>query len=180
MTDKPAEKVIMFDSPEAAWLSTKAGWASRDGYFYHDERSARYSGCTHRPCEECGEPTPKMYTHCEACRAKREKARWEARPEAEWDGKQMVHSETRDEYYSSPDDALDDTEDDDEFAGLRLVLCEPNYARPIEVDDFADDLPDDGEAPDRLLEAIDAFNAATKGLILSWSPGKTRLALGDR
>ena len=58
---------------------------------------------------------------------------------------------------------------------LRLVLCVPTHVRQMEVDDFADDLPEDGEAPDELLTAIDAFNAATKGVILSWWPGKTRL-----
>ena len=172
-----SEDIVMFDSPEAAWPSTKAGWASRDRYFYHDERSARYSGCTHRPCEGCGAPTLKSYTHCDDCRAKRAQARFDALPQAPWDGKQMVYSESHDEYYASPEDAEDESEDSAERLGL--VLCEPNYVRQLDTDDFADDLPEDGEAPDELLAAIDAFNAATEGLILSWYPGKTRLSTED-
>lgn len=170
-----AEDTVMFDSPEAAQPWTKVGWKSRDGYFYADERTARYAGCTHRPCEACGAPTAKMYTHCQTCRAKRELARYQALPEAPWDGKQMVYSETRDEYYASPDDALDDTEIDDEYEGLRLVLCEPQYVRPLDIDYFCDELPEDGEPPDEVLTAMDAFNSATAGIVLSWYPGKTRI-----
>lgn len=171
-------RIIMFDSPEAARPGTAEGWVSRDGYFYADERSARYSGCTHSPCEECGAPTPKMYTHCEACRASRERARYEAMPEGQWDGKQMVYSETLDRFYPNPDEAWEEADDEGvDLASMRLVLCEPQYARQLDVDDFADEMPEDGEEPDELVAALNAFNSAVSGLILSWYPGNTRLAL---
>ena len=47
---------------------------------------------------------------------------------------------------------------------------------------FCDELPDDdeGELPDSLYDAIDAFNAAVeKAGPLSWSPGKFALDLTD-
>ena len=172
-----SEPAVMFDSPEAAHPGTVDGWISRDGYFYQDERTARYAGCTHRPCEACGAATAKMYTHCESCREKREDARYMALPEAPWDGVQMVYSESRQEYYASPEDAeddLDDGDDGDDIAGLRLVLCDPQCVRQIDTDYFCDELPEDGEAPDELLAAMDAFNAATTGVIVSWYPGKMR------
>jgi hypothetical protein len=170
-----AATCIMFDSPEAAHPGTVDGWISRDGYFYQDERTARYAGCTHRPCEDCGEATEKMYTNCESCRKKHEDARYMARPEAQWDGVQMVYSESRQEFYSSPEDAEDDMDNGGEIAGLRIVLCDPQYIHQIDTDYWCDDLPEDGEAPDELLAAIDAFNAATAGIVLSWYPGKMRL-----
>jgi hypothetical protein len=169
-------EVILFDSPEAAQPWTQEGWKSRDGYFYADERAARYSGCTHRPCEECGAPTPKMYVYCDSCRETRDVARYEAMPEAPWDGNQMVYSETLDRYFSDPDEAEDWLDDEGQnLASLRLVLCEPCRVGLLDIDYLCDELPEDGEAPDEVLEAMDAFNAATKDIILSWYPGKTRL-----
>lgn len=169
------DKIVMFNAPESAKSHTMDGWLSRDGYFYMDERTARYAGCTHRPCDDCGQPVPKMYVRCASCREKQVQARYEAMPAAPWDGVQMVYSEKRDEYYASPDDAEDELDDDESVAALRLVLCTPNHVRSLDCDDFADDLPEDGEAPDELLAAIDAFNEATSGVVLSWRPGKSRL-----
>jgi hypothetical protein len=168
--------IIMFDAPEAAKPHTVHGWLARDGRFYDDEGAARYAGCTHCPCEECGAPAPKSYIRCDACRAKASADRYAAMPAAPWDGKQMVYSETTERYYASPDDAWDEEEDCEDLADLRLVLCEPCYVPQLDLADFADELPEDGEAPDELLQAIDAFNAATKGVLLSWWPGKTRLS----
>ena len=167
--------IVMFDDQAAAKPHTMDGWLARDGHFYRDERAARFAGCTHRPCESCGTPTPKMYTKCPDCRARDAAARYEARPEASWDGKRMVYSEVTEEFYSSPDEAweMEECEDGD----LRLVLCDPQYVRPLERDYCEDELPEDGELPDEVVEAMDAFNAATHGTILSWYPGKYRLLL---
>lgn len=169
MPDKP----IMFDSPEAAHPATIEGWMDSNGHFYLDERSARYMGCTHLPCDDCGAPVPKTSTVCTDCRELRAQARYESRPEAPWDGTQMVYSEALDEFYASPDDAGEESGLD--VASLRLVLCNPVHVRQLDPDDFSDDLPDDGEAPDELIEAIDAFNAAARCVVLSWVPGRARL-----
>ena len=56
---KETEKIVMYDSPEAATYRTDIkGWVSRDGHFYGDngpsaEHGARWSGCTHMNCK-CG------------------------------------------------------------------------------------------------------------------------------
>ena len=85
-------------------------------------------------------------------------------PRAEWDGKAILYSEARDQYYSTPDDAAEDLEDDQTLADLRLVICEPNYVRQIEPDYCCDDLPEDGDVPDEVAEAMEAFNEAAEGL----------------
>ena len=70
---KENKKVIMFDSDEAAQYKTNlSGWVSRDNHFFgEDEHMARYVGCTHRKCEDCGEPTEKGWLVCDNCREKR-------------------------------------------------------------------------------------------------------------
>jgi hypothetical protein len=60
---------------------------------------------------------------------------------------------------------------------MRLVICTPNYVRPLEPDYCSDDLAEDCDVPNKVEEAMDAFNAAVAGIVLSWSPGKTALEL---
>jgi len=179
------DKIIMIDSPEAAQFRTDIkGWVSRDGRFFGDgpsaEADARYHSCTHRPCRECGAPTIKHYIKCDACCDRSDIARYAAMPRAEWDGKAMLYSEATDRYYSDLGEAdghLDEIEERCTFAELRLVICEPNYVRKLDPSDFADDLPEDGELPDEVHNAIEEFNAAVAGIVLSWSPGKQALWL---
>lgn len=175
-----SEKIIMYDSPEAAKPHTMNGWLSRDGIFYAEERLARYSGCTHRPCEACGAPTERMYIKCAACRDAQDTAKYAAMPRAKWDGKAMIYSETLDKYFSGLDEAEDELEDGWTLADLRLVICEPNYVRPLEPDYCCDELPEDGEVPESVLEAMAAFNKAVAGIVLSWTPGKFAVELGNQ
>jgi hypothetical protein len=168
----------MFDSDEAAQPVTINAWKARTGTICLDEHTARVIGSTHVACSQCGKPT-RYATLCGACSEQRSIARYDAMPAEAWDGKQMVYSETLDEYYSSPEDAAEDADDRECSEGLRLVLCTPQYARRLDNDDFADDLPEDGEVPDVLAAAIDAFNEATTGLVLSWYPGKSRLLIEE-
>ena len=106
--------------------------------------------------------------------------RYQAMPRAEWDGKAMLYSEATDRYYYDPEYAEADLDDGQTLADLRLVICRPNYVRRLDPDDYADELADDdGDLPNVLLEAIDAFNVAVAGTVLSWSPGNTALLLPE-
>lgn len=165
------DKIILPDSPEAAQLRTITGWVSRDGRFFgDDERIARYAGSTHSVCE-CGNVTEKMYTACADCRKKHKEERIAKFPRQEWDGATPLYSEALDRYMFSVDDIEDLMVDHElEFDALQPLVCSPNRARMIEMDDFCDELPDHGEPPDALVEAADAFNKAVEGLVLSWSP----------
>ena len=181
----PKEQVVLIDSPEAAHHRTGIrGWVSRRGNYFGEgangEGLARYDGCTHVPCRQCGKPVEKSWTACDDCRNLAEIARYEAMPRAEWDGKAMLYSQANDKFYETPDDAAEDLDDaDDELSGLRLVICRPVYARQIESDYFSDDMAEDQELPGAIIDAMDAFNKAVAGIIVSWEPGKTALAMTE-
>lgn len=170
-------EIIMIDSPEAANPHTMSGWLSRNGQFSADEYTARYLGCTHRPCTDCGAPAERQYTHCKACRDKREIERHKARKRKPWDGTAMIYSDALGRYYSDPADAIEDAENEGVGEPM-LLICEPEYVRPIENDYFQDQLPEDeDDLPCEIAEAMDAFNAAVSGVILSWVPGEFALDL---
>jgi hypothetical protein len=174
--------IVMRDAPEAATFRTDlSGWVSRHGRFYGDDSSAedmaRYDGCTHVGCKNCGKPCQKSYTACDVCSKRLDQKRFDARPKKEWDGVSMLYSESKEIFYSSPEEAEDDLAEDQTLHSLNLRICEPERAR-IDVDDFEDILIEDEDAPDYLLNAINAFNATMKANPpLSWSPCKYALLL---
>jgi hypothetical protein len=171
-----SDQIVLRDSPDAAKPHTMSGWVSRNGLFFADEDAARYDGCTHVACSECGAPARKPWTKCPECIARADIARYWAMPEAEWDGKAMLFSHASEQYFNSLEDAQDHLEHWQTLDSLRLIICEPNHVRPLDYDYCGDDLPDDDdEVPDAVAEAMDAFNKAIKGVVLSWSPGKYRL-----
>lgn len=167
------QKIILNSSPEAASIQTVTGWVSRDGHFWgNDERMARYSGSTHFACD-CGAVIQRK-SYCEECETKRKTEKIKSMPKQVWDGVSMLYSQTNDRYYQSPDEAISDMEDGQTLECLELIICAPNFAS-IDEDNFADDLPDedhgDSSPPDSLVQAINAFNEAMKGIVLSWTPG---------
>ena len=173
---KDQQPIILPDSPEAATYRTDiTGWVSRDGlYFGKDEELARYSGCTHKKCE-CGNIFEKSWIQCEKCRlADKEKRQAEAlakMPRQEWDGETPLYEEASDRYLFDAGEVEDLCDDEGKtFDEMQFQICAPNHPRMIDTDDFSDDFPEDGEAPDDLVAAIEAFNNATKDVVLSWSP----------
>ena len=174
--------IVMSDSSDAAQYRTDIkGWVSRCGHYFGDgpnsEEIARRDGCTHTACAQCGIPTRKGHPLCPECRALAWIAQYESMPRAEWDGKAMIYSDAMDKYYNSPNDAAGDLENGQTLADLRLVICEPNYVRQIERDFCEDEMPEDGELPDEVYEAMEVFNKAVADIVLSWSPGKFALAV---
>lgn len=171
----------MFNSDEAATLKTGlSGWFSRNGRFYGgDERAARYDGCTHVACEDCGEPTERGWLVCPKCKEIRDIKRYDAMPKVEWDGKGGLYSESCDRYFWSWDEVENYCEEEDtEISQLRLVICEPQYLHLIDPDDFCDELAEDGELPDTIIKAIDDFNKVIKDEPpVSWYPGKKAVLL---
>lgn len=84
---KKEEKIILYDSPEAAQLKDLKLWVSAGGRAYGDEHSARWDGCTHKKCE-CGrELVEKSWAVCEKCRSEKDLKRFLELPLVEWDGK---------------------------------------------------------------------------------------------
>lgn len=175
-----SEKIVMIDDDDAAQPYTMEGWKSRTGYFYADESLARYEGCTHRPCGQCGAPAEKAYTKCLTCREDAAKKRFLARPQANLDGEDWLYSEREDRFYPDLESAEDDLEEGETLEDLRLIICEPVTARALDSEYFEDELPEDEEIPEVIEAAIMAFNKAVKDVILSWRPGRNRLRLPDK
>ncbi len=175
MINKDA-KVVLFDSDEAAHLQTGiSGWVSRHGRFMgNDERAARYDGCTHTRCENCGEPVDRGRLICPKCNEARDVKRYAAMPKEEWNGKGMLYSDAADKYFSDWDEVEGFLEDGEgTIESLRLIICEPNYL-PLLSDDYGcDELAEDGELPDAVIQAIEDFNKVIKAAgPVSWMPGK--------
>lgn len=177
------EKKIMFDSPEAASLQQVTGWVSYTGRFFgKDERLARYDGCTHKLCEECGKNEHRRnWTCCDECRAKHQEQRYNAMPFAEWtDG--MVYSQTLDQFFNDEQELREHLADNEDMRAdaLRLVICEPEYAPIIDIDEmWCDYLPEDMYLSDVAPELADAIAKVNdilteKKPILSWRPGTYR------
>ena len=169
------------DEAAAQYRTDIAGWVSRNGVFYgKDKKAARWAGATHVRCDKCGATTKKKgYTHCDACREAADIARYNAMPRRESREGEWLYSDARDKYYASCEDAADDLLDGETLADLRLIICEPNYVSPLEADYCVDEMPDDTDIdlPAEVQDAMDAFNNAVKGIVLSWSPGKFALEI---
>lgn len=181
---KPEQKMVLYDSDEAAKLVTVTGWVSRHGHFYGDgpgaEHIARWDGCTHLVCgtEGCDTLVSKNgFTICEDCKAQKEQAAFEAMPKQVWDGVTPLCIHGCDEYFFSCEELDDYCHDNDvQPADLQLVICTPNYVRGLDEDCFGD-LPEDCDLEDvskelqAMIEEINTFIVANKP-VLSWSPGK--------
>ncbi len=180
---KNSEPIILPTDEEAAAPYTLSGWKSRDGYFYtggEAEVVARWQGATHTKCTQCGCPSRKPYTVCRACREKRDYENWLKLPECDVKDGEPIYSELLSEYLSDIDHAYDEAEERGiSVEELQLVCCEQVFAKPIDTDIWADDLPEDQNPPMQLVEAVEAFNKAIEGLVLSWQPGRKRVRLAS-
>ena len=168
---KPDDKIILPEPQAAETCRTDiAGFVSRGGRYYYS--------ATQVLCKACGMLTVKGYPLCAKCCDKADAERYAALPRAKWDGETPLYSETNGRFYNTPEEASDDAiEAGVPLADLRLVICQPVYATRLEVDYLSEDLPDDGEIPQQIIDAMDAFNDAVAGVILSWEPGKMALDL---
>ena len=187
MTIRDDEKVVMYDSPEAATRVDMPGWKSRLGHFYpgdnaSSEHGARWSGCTHMTCA-CGRVHDKERTICRACEAKIDCDKYYALEMVEWDETTPVCDYKSDNYFWDREDVLEhlfDVLEDAQKNGYepesRLVICEPRYLHPIDCETWSDDLADEGELSDEVGAAVDALNAVLKAQGPScWYPGKQRI-----
>ncbi|MGN8120390.1 hypothetical protein ACTJK9_01365 [Pseudomonas sp. 22082] len=173
----PEEKVVMYESPEAASIQTLTGWVAADGRFWgNDEHMARWCGATHRRCEK--NPEHAIYevrSYCRECYEESRQAKFAAMPVKEWAGEPLVIFDG-DRYFFDEDSLRDYLIDSDiELADVQLCICEPNYPREIDPEDhFIDDLPEDGEIrDDELLAAFDLLNEMIRqSQPLSWSEGE--------
>jgi len=95
-------------------------------------------------------------------------------PKEEWDEKGMLYSDLDGKYFSSWGKVEDYAEDKEiGIDKLRLIICEPQYL-PLIPDDYGcDELPQDGELPDDVIQAINDVNKVIRASEpISWYPGR--------
>ncbi|GKS73721.1 hypothetical protein AVME950_02515 [Acidovorax sp. SUPP950] len=177
-----AQKLIPYESDEAASIKTVTGWVSSNGQFWgKDEHMARYAGSTHRVCEKnSSHGTHEIRGWCRLCRDERMQARYDAMPRMEYDESPVTVLDGDEFFFDA--DSLRDWLIDNSIApaDARLVFCVPNMASEIDPEDhFADDLPsEDGEVSDRLKTAFAALNEVIRTEPpLSWRKGETAVTL---
>lgn len=176
------EKVVMYDDPGIASAVTVSMWRDTKGSLHLSEHAARYWSCTHRPCSECGAPTPKSCSACDACREKQAVERFMKKPAAGWT-EGPLYSDSLNRYFDDPDDAIDYAEgyvdDGVTLENMRLELCQPTHPRELTPDHF-DEIPlEDFDGceipfPAKIEKAIDVFNATVKDLVVGWAPSGVR------
>lgn len=175
------EKIIMYDSPEAAtYVTNIEGWIDVNRRFFgkgeQGEQMARYSSHTHKICE-CGNKMTKGYTKCESCRHKSARERYNALPFKEWNGKEPICTWDGDKYFFTESDLIDYMMDDEDepMQSIDLLICDPVNYRLIDFETIADDTHENWEPEKELLQKVTEFNAYLKTLHPhSWMPGKVR------
>lgn len=170
---------IILPTDDAAAPTRGECWIDRHGGRHTHEATARWANSTHKLCSKCGVAINKN-SFCRACTEVAALAKFLAMPTAPWDGEAMLYSEKTGHYYYDGPDEIEEFDSDGNqipLSELRLVICEPEHAEPLEISYWADQMPDDGEEnPEWLVDLIDDFNASLAlEEPLSWTPGKFRL-----
>lgn len=160
------------DENSARYMPQIWGWVSSNGRFFgEDEKLARWDGATHIHCE-CGEVIKKQSALCKTCAEKRQDEIYNKKAKKLWDGESPMVLFNTDLYFCSSEDVLEYCEElDININELKLMLCEPIIASPINPEDYYYDvLSDDGDIPDELQEIFDELNEKLneKNIILSW------------
>jgi len=171
------EEIIPFDSSKAAQRIRITGWVSRDGYFYHDdERTARFSGCTHVKCSDCNALVPKTRLTCDYCQEKKDTERYAAMDREEWDGFTPLVLFNTGIYFWSRED-IDEycRQTGAKIESLKLVLCEDVDGPEFDPEDFLlDYLPEGDDVPEGIRQAATLLNKAiAEAGVLSWHQGTT-------
>ncbi len=174
--------IIMYDSPEAATYRTDIkGWVCRNGFFCGDgpgaEHQARWSGATHRECDTCGSIN-EVRSYCKTCRDKQVREDWLAMPIIEWDGKCMLAIHDDDRFFSDPDEFIEWCEDEGIEPGtVMLVATAGQFLSEVDLDYWQDDLPEDGDLPNDVADALEALNTVIRAQKepICWRPVKKRV-----
>lgn len=177
-------KVIMYESPEAASVKTITGWVSSSGRFWaNDEHMARYCGSTHKLCE-CGNRMTKSYIICQACRDSKATEKYLAMPFEKYTG-QPVWSASCHEYFFTEESIREHAHfnEIENLDDLQLVICVPQYIEPIDLDWLFEDLaPEELGLADYAPEIFQKFVEVNKFIeekkhIASWIGGNVRTSL---
>jgi hypothetical protein len=174
MPETTKEKQILKSSDEAATYKTDiSGWVGGDGRFYGDnEDLARWAGCTHIECDECGSIKDKS-SFCEPCSEKTRIEKFKALERKEWDGKKPLHLDGSDNYFFDLSDVRDYMSENNipKVEDLELVICCAVPMKTLEDDYFTDDMGEGAELPEAVTELIRKINEEIYASpTISWEP----------
>lgn len=193
-------EIIMYASDKAAkFITGISGWVSRDGTFFGDkEDAARYNGCTHRVCTNCGKPTQKYYLICTDCMSEKQQDGYlnlEALTEEEFKQKisktaaTIMYSPELDVYFNEWQELVEYCEEYElelDPIKLKLKWCVPVYLPNVDPDElYIDILPEDKpELPDEIYAIFKELDAKldlyNENNITSYSPySKYRVKMID-
>lgn len=189
---KQEEKVIMYDSPEAAQLVNinfpdgtpyGKGWVSINRRFYADENQARVDSATHIKCDTCSE-VRKVNSYCIPCHDKKVRDSYFKKPFKEYDGKSFLTLHDDDTFFSDEEAVREYCYDNDDLQpeNLMLVICDPNYLHKLDGSQWEDIMPEDGdgELPKEVEAALQALNAVIeKQGPISYSAGTYRTTIAN-
>lgn len=164
---KKEEKIIMYDSPEAAEMRTGiSGWVSSTGRFWgQDEHMARWEGSTHKKCEECGTVHEKMWAYCPECYKKKRREQFFKLPEVPFDQVECCMIWDDDTFFFSPQDDIPEycADHDIDPADLMMEVCEAKTElSKVGEDYWQDELPEDHDLPPEIQTALNTLNEVIK------------------
>ncbi len=179
---KMSEPIFPASPGVATYQTNISGWVDRHGRFWgEDEYLARFNGSTHKKCE-CGNVIEKN-GYCKPCSERKSIEIFNKYPTQEITDKYLksgcpFYSDLGDAYYWGIDDLFDkllDSGNPVSLENIRLQFCKPIYARELDEDYFCDELPEDGDIPPEIREAMATFNAMIRGIVLSYEPASIRV-----
>jgi len=163
------EKIILYDSPEAARLLTPEDlietplWIGGRGIhaiITPNESTARYAGCTHKTCPETGEVFEKGYSHGPTVRARREWERYNNLRQVEVTEDTVFSFYDGGEVYDGEDELFEAlVYREAESIGM-VTVGVPIDFRELDEDYWEDDLPEDYEFSPKVYDLIRQLNAA--------------------
>lgn len=171
-------------------LTNIAGWICKTcRTFYGDqagaERAARYCCEKDHACdlEGCPNRAEKPYIYCKPCRDKKDRERWLALPEVEWDGETPLVLHDDDTYFFSADDLQEYLDEHGlTLEQVQLVVAVPEEKPQFDMSEHLSDyLPEGMEmecAEDTKINAV-VNRWIEKHAPDVWVPGATRPTLAS-
>lgn len=100
-------------------------------------------------------------------------------PIVDWDEESPIYSDANNKFYNNILECEQDLDENQNLLSLRLMATSPQYIRPLDESYCDDIMPEDGyyELPDEILKAMDEFNKAVDGIIVSWYPRNKRIRI---
>jgi hypothetical protein len=171
------KKILPKSNEAAKYAENIKGWVAKGKFFGTDEKAARYYGCTHRKCQDCGAIIEKLYFRCDSCALKEKKKRYEKLDCTEWDQSLPAYSTQFGEFFENKDEVKDFLSNNKlEFDDLLLVICWPTKLSYLDSDRWYDEMPDDTDIPEELARAIEIFNETIDEIgPIGYEPAKIRV-----